>query len=117
VVGALLREREADEAAPIAGHKVDGLGSNMLGCERQVALVLAVLVVDHNHHAPRADFVERAGNVNKGRLGSAGRLGHSAPLFSLIRGGNAREEREMREDNSKLAATHSQLHYGCHPEA
>ena len=48
----LLRaEGEADEASPMTGHKVDGLGGNVFGGHGKVALVLAVFVVDHDEHA------------------------------------------------------------------
>ncbi len=94
MVGALLGEREADEAAAVAGHEVDGLGSDVLGGQGEVALVLAVLVVDDDDHAAGADFGEGAGDVGEGRgddaIGRAGGLGHVLPLFSLIGGGNAR---------------------------
>ncbi len=91
MIGALLGKREADEAATVARHKVDGLGGDVLGGQRKVALVLAVFVVDHDHHAAGTDFIECAGNVGKGRRGAAGSLGHSALLFSLIHAGNAKK--------------------------
>jgi hypothetical protein len=75
VVGALLGEGEADEAAAVAGHEVDGLGGDELGGQGEVALVLAVLVVDHDHHAAGADLVECAGDVGEGRLGGGDRRG------------------------------------------
>jgi hypothetical protein len=81
VVGALLGEREADEAATVPGHKVDGLGGDVLGGQGEIALVLAVLVVDHNDHAAGEDFGYGAGDVGEGRLGSAGGLGHVLPYF------------------------------------
>ena len=65
MVGALFGEREADEAAPVAGHEVDGLGRDVLGGQREVALVLAVLVVDHDDHAAGADLLDRAGHVGE----------------------------------------------------
>jgi len=103
-VGALLGEGEADEAAAVAGHEVDGLGGDVLGGQGEVALVLAVLVVDYDDHAARANFVECAGDVGEGRLGSAGGLGHDAALFSLMRAGNARKGRcVMRELTSEFA--------------
>ena len=34
------------------GHEVDGLGRDLLGGHGEVALVLAVLVVDDHDHAP-----------------------------------------------------------------
>ena len=40
------RERDADEPAPVHGHEVHGVGRDELGRHREVALVLAVLVVD-----------------------------------------------------------------------
>ncbi len=81
VVGALLSEGEADEAAAVAGHEVDGLGGDVLGGQGEVALVLAVLVVDHDDHAAGLDFVKGAGDVGKGGLGGAGGLGHDAAFI------------------------------------
>ena len=81
MVGALLGEGEADEAAAVAGHEVDGLGRDVLGGQGEVALVLAVLVVDHDDHAARADFGHGAGNVGEGRLEGAGGLGHVLLYF------------------------------------
>ena len=39
------------EAAAVAGHEVDDLGRDLLGGDGEVALVLAVLVVDDHDHA------------------------------------------------------------------
>ena len=50
---ALLGQRQADEAAPVARHEVDRLGRDQIGGHHQVALVLAILVVDEDHHAAR----------------------------------------------------------------
>ena len=72
VVGALLGEGEADEAAAIAGHEVDGFGSDVLGGEGEVAFVLAIFVVDDDDHAAGANFVEGAGDVGERGLGRAG---------------------------------------------
>ncbi len=55
----LLLEREADEAAAVRGHEVDGLRRDGLRGEAEVALVLAILVVDEDHHLARSDAVER----------------------------------------------------------
>ena len=75
VVGAFLGEGEADEAAAIAGHEVDGFGRDVLGGQGEVALVLAVFVVDDDDHAAGADIGERAGNVGEGGLeGACGSL-------------------------------------------
>ena len=85
MVGALLGQRQADEAAAVAGHEVDGLGSDVLGGQGQIALVLTVLIVDHNDHATCLDFGYGAGNVGERRgddaIGGAGGLGHVLPYF------------------------------------
>ena len=52
----LLGERQADEPAALAGHEVDRLGRDQVGGHGQVALVLAILVVDHDDHAAGADL-------------------------------------------------------------
>ena len=59
LVAALLGQRQADQAAAVAGHEVDRLGGHLLGRDRQVALVLAVLVVDHDHHPALAELRQR----------------------------------------------------------
>ena len=50
-LAALFGQREADQAAPEAGHEVDRLGRHVIGREDQVALVLAVFLVDEDDHA------------------------------------------------------------------
>ena len=52
--------READQAARVGRHEVDGLGRDELGGEHEVALVLAILVVDEDHHPARADLLQGA---------------------------------------------------------
>ncbi len=64
-VGALLGEGEADEAAAVAGHEINGFRRGELGGEGEVAFVLTVLVVYNNDHAAGADFVEGAGDVSE----------------------------------------------------
>ena len=58
LVAALRREREADQAAAVGGHEVDRLGRDELGGHREVALVLAVLVVADDDHPAGAHVVE-----------------------------------------------------------
>ena len=53
LVAALRRERQADQPAPLLGHEVDRLGRDELRGHREVALVLAVLVVADDDHAAR----------------------------------------------------------------
>ena len=54
----LLGQRQADEPAPVARHEVDRLGRDQIGGHGQVALVLAILVVDQDDHAAGADRVD-----------------------------------------------------------
>ncbi len=63
--GALLRQRKADQAAPIAGHEVDRLGRRHLRRNDEVALILAVLGVDQDEHPARPRIVENLLNVGK----------------------------------------------------
>jgi hypothetical protein len=51
----LAGERQADQPAPVHGHEVDRLGGRLLGGDDQVALVLAVLVIDQDDHAAGGD--------------------------------------------------------------
>ena len=59
----LLGEREADEAPAVGRHEVDGVGRDELGGHRQVALVLAILVVDEDDHLAGADVGDGAGDA------------------------------------------------------
>ena len=63
VVEALFGHGEADEAASVAGHEVDGFGSDFFGGHGEVAFVLAVFVVNDDDHAAGADLVERGFDV------------------------------------------------------
>ena len=49
----------ADQAAPVLGHEVDGLGRHSVGRHDEIALVLPVLVVDDDDHLALADLVDR----------------------------------------------------------
>ena len=59
LVAAVGRQREADEPAAVLGHEVDRLRRRELGGHREVALVLAVLVVADDDHPPGADVLDR----------------------------------------------------------
>ncbi len=52
-------QREADPAARLACHEVDRVRSDVLGSHDEVALVLAILVVDDDDHLPGGDVLER----------------------------------------------------------
>ena len=57
-VDALLGEREADQPAAVAGHEVDRVGGRHLRGDDEVALILAVVVVDEDEHPPVARLVD-----------------------------------------------------------
>jgi hypothetical protein len=59
LLAALGSERQADQPAPVRGHEVDRLGGGELGADHQVALVLAIFAVAHDHGAPDADVGDR----------------------------------------------------------
>ena len=59
LVAPVRREAEADEASRVRRHEVDRLGSDELRGDRQVALVLAVGVVDDDDEPPGADVLDR----------------------------------------------------------
>ena len=80
LVAALLGQAEADEAARVGDHEVDCLRRRELGRDRQVALVLAVLVVDHDDEPAGADLLDRLFDGREGALGR-GLGGHRHALM------------------------------------
>ena len=74
---------QADQPAPMGGHEVHGFGRGHLRGDDQIALVLAVLVIDKDEHAPVAGilddildgtdrvapvFLDRAGCLERGAV-------------------------------------------------
>ena len=59
LVAALLREAEADQAACMRGHEVDRFRRRELRCDDEVALILAVRVVDDDHEPALANVLDR----------------------------------------------------------
>ena len=55
LVEPLRRHRQADEAAAVLRHEVDGLRRHLRRRHRQIAFVLAILVVDDDDHLAGAD--------------------------------------------------------------
>jgi hypothetical protein len=55
LTAARFGQRQADQAAAVGGHEVDGLGRDVLGGHHEVALVLAVFFIDQDDHAPRPE--------------------------------------------------------------
>ena len=88
-VGAVLPDRRADDAARVADHEGDLLGRRLRGGHDEVALVLAVVVVDHHDELAGGnrgnrfrDFVQAHGHpfpamTSQPRAGHAMR--HPAP--------------------------------------
>ncbi|OIQ64446.1 hypothetical protein GALL_540040 [mine drainage metagenome] len=68
---ALSGEGQADQPACMGGHEVDRLRGDMLGGEHQVALVLAVFLIDQDDHAPGLELGDDVGNWGQGH-GAAG---------------------------------------------
>ena len=62
----LAREREADEPPPVADHEVHRIGRDALGRDVEVALVLAVFVIDEDDHPALPDLVEYLRNRREG---------------------------------------------------
>ena len=58
LVAALAGQREADQAAAVRGHEVDGVRRDELGRHHEVALVLAVLRVADDDHLAVADVLD-----------------------------------------------------------
>ena len=58
LVGAVLGQREADQAAAVARHEVDRVRGRHLRRDDEVALILAALVVDEDEHAAVARLVD-----------------------------------------------------------
>ena len=54
----LAGQRQADQAARVLGHEVDRFGRGALRRDDEVALVLAVLVVDQDEHPALAGFLD-----------------------------------------------------------
>jgi hypothetical protein len=54
----LLRQRQADEAAAMGRHEVDGVGRRHLRGDDKIALIFPVFVVDQDEHAAVAGLVD-----------------------------------------------------------
>ena len=65
----ILGQGETDEPPAVAGHEVDGLGRDQIRGQGQVALVLAILVVDHDDQLAGADVLDGLGDRDVGTSG------------------------------------------------
>jgi hypothetical protein len=68
IVGALLGEGEADEAAAVTGHEIDRLGSDKFSGDGQVAFVFAVFIIDYHDHAAGLNLGNGAGDIGERRV-------------------------------------------------
>ena len=72
LLDALARQRQADQAAAVLGHEIDRLGRRHLRRDDEIALVLAVLVVDQDEHAAVArlldDLLDRRDDLDEAHV-------------------------------------------------
>src|SRR5690606_27629621 len=47
---------------PVRDHEIDGLGSDVIGGQHQIALVFAIFFIDQNDHAARAQLGDDFGD-------------------------------------------------------
>ena len=113
LVAALLGEAEADQPARVRDHEVDRLGRRELRGDRQVALVLAVLVVDDDDElalrgCPRSPPRSWRRALSVLRLGGSSSRAHRSPASSRstylaedvgleVHGVARREQRQRRQ--------------------
>ncbi len=82
-VAAVALERETDHAAGVADHEGHRLGRDLLGRHDEVALVLAVGVVDHDHELAPLDGGDRVLDVGEGHQESCS-LGIWLPMVGVL---------------------------------
>ena len=89
-VAALFGQGEADQAAGVLGHEVDGLGRDFIGGHGQVAFVFAVFVVHQDDHAALANVFD--GFFDSGEIGaSVSHMVENIAPFEEVAGGTAGE--------------------------
>ncbi len=62
--------RHADQPAGVLAHKVDRVGRDHLGGHDEIALVLAILVVEDDHHLPGTHVGDRVFDLVEGIVAS-----------------------------------------------
>ena len=68
----LLRDRRADQPAPMHRHEIHRLRRDLLRRHHEVALILPILIIRHHHHAPGADVFDDVFDGIKLRRGRHG---------------------------------------------
>src|SRR5262249_9412262 len=86
-LGVRLGDRHADQAAAELRHEVDLVSGDELGGEDQVALVLAVFVVDEHGHAAGLQLGDDFGN----RIEAHGSARFTSGILLLTAPGRARK--------------------------
>jgi hypothetical protein len=56
---------QANQASTVPGHEVNGFGRDFSSGQREVTLILAVLVVHYDDHAPSAKLFDRGRYVRE----------------------------------------------------
>jgi hypothetical protein len=102
LLAAVVGEGEADQAAPVAGHEVDRLGGDLVGRDGEVALVLAVLVVDDDDDPPLAELDDRLLDGSEGGVGGHGDLASEAVPPGVE--GSQADDSGTRQSNRRTAA-------------
>ena len=59
LLAARFGQRSADQPAPVGRHEIDDFGRDLFAGDDEVALVLAVLVVDHDQYPACPDLLDR----------------------------------------------------------
>src|SRR5579862_6911594 len=57
-IRSVLGNSQADQSARVSGHKIDDFWSDHLRRDHEIALVLAVFIVDDHDHAPSLELCE-----------------------------------------------------------
>ncbi len=65
MVEAFFGHGQADQAASVPGHEVNRFGSDFFRCEREIAFVFAIFVVNHYDHPPGANLFDRGGDIGE----------------------------------------------------
>jgi hypothetical protein len=58
IIQPLSRQSKTDEASPIFRHEVDLPRRDFVSCDRQIAFVFSILVINHNDDPPLSDIFD-----------------------------------------------------------
>ena len=83
-VADLSRHRRADQTSPFLGHEVHGLRRDLVSEHGEVALVLAVRVIDEDDHAPLLQVFDDLGDGGDGHGGAGPVADSGGDLTGLL---------------------------------